>query len=606
MFVNLGLTADAAAAHTHEFSDQGNSQSNNSFLSRSSAALFPLGFMSSTKNQPNSRAQKPLMSQPSVSTPPLSPSRLSSDDEEYGPADSSEPGLHNRTQDAPTVSVKKQPQIRTKSSFSFAHPPPSTRRKRLALRPKLLLQLHQVSQITRPIPAIDVLSSKICCVSRKFPNIYRGKDSATANDIVFVTSDSYEQLGTEDDRSISSDDDPQDHREVVATVCHHRKEGAKSKGMVHITLQQGSRWEASRLPSGGYEFMGTTESGEKKCVRWVLRAKAGSRRVSGSSSGADNIFDDGKRFTFSIIDPTTRRHPVLAWMGRQGIDILDQYPLFSSRTQGSSLPASPKSPRPTARSNLPPTGDPNELPLIETNDHLRTLIVVSGVWVAFREGWPQTPLYTDIFPSSPMSVGAGTSISSSSQQPPPPSHQQPPPQQNEQPQLTQSSGNTIEKVDGVGDNPQSKSVPFTGGRLLLGGPGLIHRAKTSKKKSNTSGSPRRAATRRKHKLADELEDQPSHDMLKHNSLQSESLTNTSEQTQTRRGSSSGGNHRQYLSAGINLPSPRYSSYGEDSLNDEISSPPSVYTGQGKPEPSKGKRWRRLSNWFDSVGKKGPV
>ncbi|OAX84389.1 hypothetical protein ACJ72_01243 [Emergomyces africanus] len=357
--------------------------------------------------------------------------------------------------------------------------------------------------MTRPIPAIDVLSSTICCVSRKFPNICRGKDSAPANDLVLVTSDSYEHVGTEDDRSISSDDDPQDHREVVATVCHHRKDGGKAKGTVDISLQQGSRWEASRLPSGAYEFTGTTDSGEQKCVRWVLRGKAGCRRVSGSSNGADNIFDDGKRFTFSIIDPTTRRHPVLAWMTRQGIDILDQYPLFSTQTEGSSS-TSPKSPTPTAPSNTPQTTNSDEPPLIETDDHLRTLIIVSGVWVAFREGWPQTPLYTDILPSSPTTVGPGTSISSSSQQQP--QQQQ---QQEEQPQSKQSLGNIIEKLDGVDGCPQSKGFSFTGGRLRLGGPGLIRRAKTLNQKSKMPGPHRQAASRGKQKSADDFEDPPS-------------------------------------------------------------------------------------------------
>ncbi|PGH34479.1 hypothetical protein GX50_02662 [[Emmonsia] crescens] len=591
MFVNLGLTADAAAAHTHEFSNQTNSQLNSSFLSRSSAAIFPLGFMPPTKNRSYSKAPNPVMSQPSTTTSPLTTPRLSSD-EDYSPAETSETGLYNRIEDAPTVAVKKQ-QARTKSSFSFAHPPPSTRRKRLALRPKLLLQLHQVSQTTRSIPAIDVLSSTICCVSRKFPSIYRGKDSAPANDLVLVTSDSYEQVGTEDDRSISSDDDPQDHREVVATICHHRKEGAKAKGTVEISLQQGSRWEASRLPSGGYEFTGATESGGQRCVRWVLRGKAGSRRVSGSSNGADNTFDDGKRFIFSIIDPTTRRHPVLAWMSRQGIDMLDQYPLFSAPAHGSSSPVSSKSPPPTAPNNLPQTSGSSEPPLIETDDHLRTLIVVSGVWVAFQEGWPQTPLYADIIPSSPTPVGPGTSISSSSQQ----QQQQ---QQQQQAQSTQSSGKNADKVDAVDDCPRSKSFPFTGGRLRLGGPGLIHRAKTFNEKSKKSGSPRRAASQRKNKWTDDAAGRPSHDA--HNSLQPERLTKGE---QTRQGSSFGGDHRQYLTAANNLPSPRYS-YGEDSQNDAVSSAPSVYIGQGKPEQPKGKRWRRLSNWLDSVGKKGPA
>ncbi|EQL35638.1 hypothetical protein BDFG_02590 [Blastomyces dermatitidis ATCC 26199] len=595
MFVNLDSTADATAAHTHEFSNQENSPPTASLLSRSAAVIFPLGFVSSTKNRWNSGVPQPVMIQTSTTTSPLTTPRLSID-EDYVPADPTNIGLHSRAREASAIDTKKQLQHRTKSSFSFAHPPPSTRRKRLGLRPKLLLQLHRVSHISRPIPTIDVLSSTICSGPRKFPCRYRGKDSPSANDLLLVTSDAYEQAGAEDDRSVSSDDDPQNDRDVVATVCHHRKDSGKAGAMAEISLQQGSRWEVSHLPSGGYEFTGTTESGEQRCARWVLRGKAGSRRVSGSSNGADNTFDDGKRFTFSIIDPNTRRHPVLAWMSRQGIDILDKYPLFSAQTQRSSSPASPKGPHLAAATTPPQTNDYSDPPLIETDDHLRTLIVVSGVWVAFREGWPQTPLYADVLPTTPTTAGPRTSISSSSQQ----QQQQ---QQQQRSQLAQNSRNDTEKVGTVDDSTRSKSFPFTGGRLLLGGPGLIHRAKTLNENSKKSASPRRTVPQRKeNRLVDDVKDVPSHDTQ--SPLHAESLT-IAKQTQKRRGSRrrSRGDRGQYLSPENSLPPPRYS-YGEDSQNDALSSAATVYIGQGKPEQqSKGKRWRRLSNL---LGMKGPA
>ncbi|KAG5294987.1 hypothetical protein I7I48_11713 [Histoplasma ohiense] len=585
MFVNLGLTADAAAAHTHEFSNQANSQPNTSLLSRTSAAIFPLGFTSSSKNRSDSGAPQPVMSPPSAITSLFIAPRLSTE-EDYAAPNPNETGLHSRTQDVPAVAAKKQQHTRTKSTFNFAHPPRSTRRKRLALRSKLLLQLHRVSQTTRPIPAIDVLSSPICCGPRKLQSIYRGKDSAPAGDLILVTRDAHEQAGTEDDRSISSDDDPQDHGEHVATVCHHRKEGAKSNSIAEISLQQGTRWEVSRLPSGGYEFRGTMESGEEKCARWVLRGKTGGRRVSGSSTGADNTFDDYKRFTFSMIDPTTRRHPVLAWMSRQGIDILDQYPLFSTSTQ----PSSPSS------SNLPQTSDCNEPPLIETDEHLRTLIVVSGVWVAFREGWSQAPLFPDIPPSTPTTLGPGIRISSTSQQQQQQQQQQE--QEQEHPESTRNSGNIVEREDTTDGSARSKSFPFTGGRLRLGGL-TLNRAKTINEKSKNPTSSRRATSRKgKTRLKDDGRDQPSHDA--HDSFQPTSLT-IGEQTQTKPNPSS--DHGHYLSAARNLPSPRYS-YGEDSTNDAISSAPSVYTGEGKPDQPKGKGWRRLGHLLDFVGKKG--
>ncbi|PGH08493.1 hypothetical protein AJ79_05982 [Helicocarpus griseus UAMH5409] len=565
MFLNLGLTADAAAAHTHEFSKQSNSQPNSSFLSRTSAAILPLGFMSS-KHSSLSGAVQPEVTQPSIASSPLATPLLSSD-EDYTPLETSDPGPDDRAQEAPNTTVKKQ--ARTKTSFSFAHPPPSARRKRLGIRPRRLLQLHQVSQTTRPIPALDVLASAVCTVSRKFPVISRGKDGLSTNDLVLVTSDIYEQPSAEDDRSISSEDDTQDQREVVATVCHHRKEGFKANGNVEICLQQGSRWEASRLPSGGYEFTGTTESGEQMCVRWVLRGK-GNRRISGSSTG-DSTFDDGKRFTFSIIDPTTRRHPVIAWMSRQGIDVLDQYPLASSIAQGPSSPAS-KSPR--TSTDQPRSIDSQEPPLVKTDDHLRTLIVISGVWAAFQEGWPQTPLYAETNPSSPTTAATSSSLASSTQQ---------------RSRSTYFPGNGKEKADTIDESPRSKSLPFSGGRIS----NLLSRSSLDGRFKNSSSTNHEAlqekggqdGTTSKVSELNLADDRNSHHPDKH----------------TRRSKNPGADEH-HLHATSNFQSPR-PSYGGESQREPLSNPPSVYMEKGKPERAKSKRWRRLSNWLGSMGKK---
>ncbi|EEH40700.1 hypothetical protein PAAG_02676 [Paracoccidioides lutzii Pb01] len=603
MFVNLGLTADAAAAHTHEFSRQSKSQPNSSFLSRSTAAFLPLAFMSSAKQSPNPEALKPLETPPPSQVSPFATPRLSSD-EEYTPVESRDKSPDNRTKVVPTAIVKKQ-QVRTKSSFSFAHSPPSTRRKRLVIRPRLLLQLQQVSQTTRPIPAVDVFTSTICSVSRKFPGIPRTKDGLSTNDLILVTSDAYKHLGAEDDKSVTSDD-PQDRREVIATICHHRREGSKLKGMVELCLQQGSRWKASRLPSGGYDFTWTTDSGEQKRVRWALRAK-GSRRTSGSSIGPDNTFDKGKRFTFSIIDPTTRRHPVIAWMSRQGIDVLDQYPLSSAPTQEPSSLTSES--RVTAFNNSPRPSDYTDPPLIETDDHLRTLIIVSGVWIAFQEGWPQAPIYAEPNPTSPTTATAMAPLSSSS-----PPHSQPPPQS------TQFTGIDPEKVDEIDERSRRKSLSFSGGRIRLGGGSLIHRSKTVDGRSKKSGFPRRVASQGKSRLDTHHEDGPSKSAATSLTMEpakphvpdGDMFSHPEQSTvdeHTRRWSDSRGDDQHHPGIPNNTSSPRYSC-GEhnqkDKGQDPKSNPSSICFRLSKPEQAKGKRWRRLSRWLDFGSRKGRV
>ncbi|KAK2787177.1 hypothetical protein FQN53_005599 [Emmonsiellopsis sp. PD_33] len=554
MLVNLGLTADAAAAHKHEFSNQPNSQSNGSLLYRSSAAMLPLRFMSSTTRRSIADALKPVVptSSSSQASSPNATPRFSSE-EDYAPVESTSPS--DRTDDAPPVPTKRH-SPRQKSSFRFAYPPPSQRHKLLRIRPKLLLQLQQVSQTARPIPILDVMPPTLLGVTRKLPMTIRG---LCPNDLVLVTSDSYEQMGADDDKSILSEDGPHDQREVVATLCQHRKEDAKIKGLAEICLLQGSRWEASRLPSGGYEFAGAMENDEQICVRWILRGK-GSRRASGSAAGPDNQFEVGKRFTFSIIDPTTRRHPVIAWMSRLGIDVLDRYPLSSA---------------PPAQINSSMTDDTAEPTIIDTDDHLRSLIIASGIWVAFQEGWPESPVYADPAPPTPTTAA---------------------PRPRSQP--SQATETDAEPTHTASSDTHHKRLSL----LRLGSPTLLHRSKSTKTDSQKSqnGASNKTPSKPKGSTGTSLE-RPGGSKRPILNLPDEQAFQQTAGNGKRRPTSRG--DQQYLSATSIAPSPSRSSYGDDSQRGPLSSPPSLYEGQRKPDRSKGKRWRRLSNWLDFGGKK---
>ena len=157
---------------------------------------------------------------------------------------------------------------------------------------------------------------------------------------------------------------------------------AGTTGAGEIYHGKGARWEVTPLQRGGYEFVTTDEHGVRQCVRWVLRTKIG-RQNSNFASGAG---EDGKRFTFSIIDPRTRRHPIIAWMSRTGIDILDQYALSVTNRVASSAAS-------TVTTHIEPSVD--DKGLVETDDALRTLITATGLWIAFREGWSESPSSSD-------------------------------------------------------------------------------------------------------------------------------------------------------------------------------------------------------------------
>lgn len=221
--------------------------------------------------------------------------------------------------------------------------------------------------------------------------MFKRKDGLGPNDLIVVNSDTYNNLrAEEDERSVSEEDESEDHREVVATICQLLTEDARQKGKVEICLRYGSPWEATSLSNGSYEFVTETEQGPQ-IVRWVLRGKS-NRRISAPAGIASlEAAKDNKRFTFSVIDPTTRRHPVIGSMTRTSIDVYHQYTIPSPSSDATMSPLSPTSVMSVPDDLNDPTGR-----VMDTDDHLRTLIMITGIYVAFREGWSQDPLYNDL------------------------------------------------------------------------------------------------------------------------------------------------------------------------------------------------------------------
>ncbi|KAL5336806.1 hypothetical protein BJX70DRAFT_400296 [Aspergillus crustosus] len=383
------MTADAAAAHNSELASSQSETQLSTPSRHSSPRPLSLGTLPSWgKGSRPVRAKSAERERPRYeqrrSMPITAVEPVSSSDEDRtstaGPSPVRPQFIHqlsNLSQKQPT---------RPKTIYQIAHPATSARHKRLKLRPKLLLQLQKVSSTSRPLPVFDVLPSTSFMprLARKVPAILRGKRGLGPNDVVVTTSDSYERpAGDAADKNPSSDEDNGDHREVVATICQLPKEDAIAKGKAEITLNCGPVWEAMPLPNGSYEFVAYTDSGVA-IVRWVRRGPK-KRRQSGPPGPI--LPEDARRFTFSVIDPSTRRHPVIASMARSHLEVYDRYSLPNT------APSSPIS----AMSVISDGSEdvPLDQHVVETDEKLRKLIIVTSIWVAFREGWSHNFRYND-------------------------------------------------------------------------------------------------------------------------------------------------------------------------------------------------------------------
>jgi hypothetical protein len=380
MLLNLGLTADAAAAHANEPINLPEAHPSTTYSPVFSLSALPLlnSFYSRPKT-PDGFAECPGV----VSAMEMRPTEPSGS----GEASKTPGSVVARPRVVRSTTGRKS---RPRTAYQFAHPAGHARHKRLRLRPKLLLQLQQVSQTPRPLPVVDILpsTSYLPLLARKFPAIYRTRNGLGPYDVVVVISEQYERtVASIPERHVSSEDEDEDHREVVATICQKLQEDARLKGKAEICLNFGPVWEATPLPSGSYEFVAQTDDG-LQVVRWALRG--GRNRRMTAPTGTPSR-DDGKRFTFSIIDPTTRQHPVIASMTRNQLEVHDEY---SMPTRSGTGPTTP-----TSGMSVISDGSDGETPLdahsVTLDDGLRTLIIITGIWVAFREGWSDNFRYGD-------------------------------------------------------------------------------------------------------------------------------------------------------------------------------------------------------------------
>lgn len=262
-----------------------------------------------------------------------------------------------------------------KTCFSLCHPPPaSTTRQRLHRRPRSLMQLHKLSPNARPKPAFEVIPSANFSVklTKAITKVFKAKHGLCPNDLVVLRAEKY---------STEEQDEEQEARDIIALICKGRKEDGQAAAKAKICLPDGQEWEAYPTLNGGYEFFSTDEHGLGLTVRWVPK-----KNKDGSKPNPDR-----KRFNFSTISPNSRRHPVIATLSKTELDVNDTYKMPDP---------SAVTPLSTPKQATTPLADVEEEETegnqqCETDDRLREIIVMTSIWVTFKEGWSPTFKYEE-------------------------------------------------------------------------------------------------------------------------------------------------------------------------------------------------------------------
>lgn len=392
MSFGLGMLADAAAAHGYGISAP-HEQKSNSLMSLPG----PLPFIASSRSALTNLRARVTASRPlsagSDGTVVNSPTFEVLEDPASSKEDQNSNSGSSSLKGAARLGARnRKSTASTKTSFQIAHPPPAIKhRQRFNIRPKVLLQLQQISDATRPRPILDVLPSVVFApkLARKFPSVFKGKDGLGADDLVVVMSQNYDSPSALNGKSENAEDNSWATREIVAAICQPKKRGPGIEIITEICLNHGPLWEASSLPNGAYEFVSTDEDGHKTVTRWVPKPPISRRRSYNGQGNSGASSPEQRKFTFSIINPDSRRHPIIATLTRASIDISDRYSTPSSNTAKTDATPGQRAVGPEGRHAHFDEGEVSvpQPTMTETDEQLRSLIVITGIFVAFREGY---------------------------------------------------------------------------------------------------------------------------------------------------------------------------------------------------------------------------
>ena len=301
---------------------------------------------------------------------------------------------------APSVvrSSRTKRASRKSTTFHLAQPAPKLRHKQriLPTRPKLFLQMQRLSPDGRPRPAIDVYPSSafaktiVAPFLKRFPLVSRIKCELSVQDVLLVRAEDYSAQPSDSD-SDSFEEDNIKSRDLVAVLSPLRAEDK-----TEIVLADGTVWVATPRRNGSYDFVSEDVYGRTITARWV-RKRGITKRASlpppppsyaPPSSKLPNAPSLDHKYTFSIIDPNHRRHPVMATLTNSSLEILDSYTAVS---QPSRHP--PSSSHSDASAAF--LGEAEKAPQ-PVEEWQRNFISISAIWVALRHGWAPAVKKSDI------------------------------------------------------------------------------------------------------------------------------------------------------------------------------------------------------------------
>ncbi|KKY38785.1 hypothetical protein UCDDA912_g01221 [Diaporthe ampelina] len=277
------------------------------------------------------------------------------------------------------------------------------------IRPRLLFQLQELpANQRRPRPAIDVFPASLIAgplvtarYINRFPCIFGVKGELGPHDLILLKSEDYD-TGLSD--SEEEEENVGGRREPLAILSPVRGQDCDE-----IVMEDGTVWKATPGPKGCFNFVHVDKHGITQTARWVKRNSTRSvsntavhnqkksNRLSSSattetSDAAPATEPSDYKYTFSLINTMSRRHPILASLTPTSLEVFEDYTTVST-SQGRFPPSRPmsynfdsasaKDPPPSPFSAGEPFAERQTHPVDETT---KKLITVTGIWLVLRLG----------------------------------------------------------------------------------------------------------------------------------------------------------------------------------------------------------------------------
>ncbi|TWU75002.1 hypothetical protein ED733_005987 [Metarhizium rileyi] len=324
----------------------------------------------------------------------------------------------------PTRRKKRRRLPRKSTRYALAQPAPQLRTKQrrlVQIRPRLLLQLQEIGD-RRAIPAFDLIPSQLVAgaliipkLSKRFPRMFHANAELSQNDVLLVRSEDYSSTSGMVPVRTENGGRYLQGRDVCAVISALPEDCEHS---VEIVLEDGVPWYASPMANGSYEFTRTHDDGETITARWVHRSNGSTRNSIASfepssstrSSVHDTLLDS--RWTFSIIDPSSRRHPIMGNLTAETVEVYDCYTTLSAssgrfpptRPFGSEIAGLGQSPSPAE-------SIPESRATLEVLPDQKVLMVATASWIRLhQQGWPASanPKFARSIPSHCRSASTNT------------------------------------------------------------------------------------------------------------------------------------------------------------------------------------------------------